>query len=201
MKQASRAGFTMIELLAVIVILGVLSTLTIGGYAAFMEKARQKNAADLCEQVKVAWTNYHRDLGFWPEEYRIASSGVKEMDTDMCLVLGKAGLLDVLYIDESASDSRSQTALRRNRDNDAELKYGLLDPIGTRRFQKGRSGTDVTEHRFQFVLDVNEDGVVDASDGLPAAIAPANGKVRGDAAVWCWPEEGKSAKETYAKSW
>lgn len=196
-----RAGFTLIELLVVIVILGILGGVAAGGYSAFIESARKKNAADVCEQIKVAWTNYHRDVGFWPEEYRISSSGVKKMDTDMCLVLGKAGLLDVLYIDDDATDTRAQAGLRRNREKEAELKYGMLDPIGVKRFKQGRSAADVTDHLYQFVLDVNEDGVVDSSDGLPARLAVPGGKVRGDAAVWCWAEDGEKNGEVYAKSW
>lgn len=196
-----RAGFTLIELLVVIVILGILGGVSVGGYATFMESARKRNATDICEQIKVAWTNYHRDLGFWPEEYKIASSGVKQMDTDMCLVLGKAGLLDVLYIDKDAVDSKAQAGLRRNKDKEAELKYGMLDPIGAKRFKQGRSGRDVTDHLYQFVLDVNEDGVIDASDGLPASLSVPGGKVRGDAAVWCWEEGGEKSGEVYAQSW
>lgn len=199
--RARRAGFTLIELLVVIVILGILGGITAGGYTAFMESARRKNAADDCKQIAVAWTNYHRDVGFWPEEYKIASSGVKSMDTDMCLVLGKAGLLDVLYIDTDATDSTTQAGLRRNRENEAELKYGMLDPIGAKRFKQGRSGSDVTDHLYQFVLDVNEDGIVDSSDGLPAKLSVPGGKVRGDAAVWCWAEDGEKNGEVYAQSW
>ena len=193
-RGAGRRGFTLIELLVVIVILGVLIAACAGAYAHFIEQARRKNAADVCAQIAAAWTTYHRDLGFWPEE--VGRSSVQEMDTEMCTILGKAGVLDVLYIDSSNS-SDAADGLRRNRENVAELRYGLLDPIGQRLFDAGQRGSAVEEHLYQFVLDDDEDGIIN----LPSEVG--GGTVRADAAVWCWPEsdEARSAGETYAQSW
>ena len=197
-KNLKKRGFTLIELLVVIAIIGILGGVSFGGYQHFIEQARKKNATDVCAQIKTAWTNFHREIGFWPEEYGIANNGVKQMDTDMCLVLGKAKLLDVLYIDDDAENN----GLKKNKDNDAELKYGLLSPIGKKRFDTGRTGSQVTDHLYQFVLDVNEDGVIDGSDGMPAALTRGR-TIRGDAAVWCWPEDEslRNEGETYAQSW
>jgi hypothetical protein len=112
--------------------------------------------------------------------------------------LGKSKFLDVLYIDED-SENRG---LKRNKENEAELKYGLLDPIGKKRFDNGRSGAQVTDHLYHFVLDVNEDGVLDGADGMPASLLQGR-TIRGDAAVWCWPEDEDAQKDgdTYAQSW
>lgn len=193
-----RHGFTLIELLVVIAIIGILGGASFGGYQHFIEQARKKNATDVCMQIKTAWTNFHREIGFWPDEYGIANAGVKQMDTDMCLVLGKAKLLDVFYIDDDARNN----GLKSNKQNEAELKYGLLDPIGKKRFDNGRSGSQVTDHLYQFVLDTNEDGVLDGADGMPAALIRGR-TIRGDVAVWCWPEDDelRSEGETYAQSW
>lgn len=199
MKKCFKQGFTLIELLVVIVILGILGGASFGGYNHFIEQGRKKNATDVCMQIKTAWTNYHRDIGFWPDAYGISSGGLKQMDTEMCLVLGKAKLLDVLYIDED-SDNKAQRGLKSNKDKESELQVGLLDPIGKRLFDGGRRGAQVEEHLYQFVLDIDENGIIDGSDGMPAAVM--NGRtIRGDVAVWCWPEEGKNATEPYAQSW
>lgn len=193
-----RSGFTLIELLVVIVILGILSAASIGAYSHFFEQARKKNAAEICDQIKTAWTNYHRDLGFWPD--KVAKTGVQEMDVEKCEILGKAQLLDVLYIDDD--NNNSAAGLQRNKDKEAELKYGMLDPIGQKLFDRGASGSRVTEHLYQFVLDLNEDGVIDSSDGMPANVRQGR-TIRADAAVWCWPEDedARNEGETYAKSW
>ncbi|MEG1479824.1 MAG: prepilin-type N-terminal cleavage/methylation domain-containing protein [Kiritimatiellia bacterium] len=189
-------GFTLIEVLVVIVIIAILGASSFGGYAHFMEKARQKNAMDVCEQIKTAWTSYHREIGFWPD--KVSKNGVHQMDTKMCEIIGKANLLDVLYID----DSQQTTGLNRNKDKESELKYGLLDPIGLKRFKRGQTGKKVTDHLYQFVLDVNEDGIVNGDDGLPAKVSKGR-TLRGDIVVWCWPEddEAKADGETYAQSW
>lgn len=196
--KALRSGFTLIELLVVIVILGILSTASIGAYSHFFEQARKKNATEVCDQIKTAWTNYHRDLGFWPDA--VGKSGVQEMDTEMCEILGKAKLLDVLYIDDNSANAAS--GLKRNREKDSELKYGMLDPIGQKLFDRGVTGSRVTDHLYQFVIDQNEDGIVDGSDGMPAELTRGR-TIRADVAVWCWPEDEEARKdgETYAQSW
>lgn len=196
--KASRTGFTLIELLVVIVILGILSAASIGAYSHFFEQARKKNAAEVCDQIKTAWTTYHRDLGFWPDQ--VAKNGVQEMDVEMCEILGKAKLLDVLYIDDDSTNAAA--GLARNKNKEAELKYGMLDPIGEKLFKRGATGNRVTDHLYQFVLDVNEDGIIDASDGMPANVMQGR-TIRADAAVWCWPEdeEARSDGDTYAQSW
>lgn len=198
LSRRFRQGFTMIELLVVIVIIGVLSGLTIGATAHFIESARKKNAADMCRQIAVAWSKFHTDTSFWPDTYGINSPGVKKMDTEMCLVLGSGGFLDVAYIDENATSGQ-----KKNKDNDSQLKYGLLSPIGEKRFKKGSSSNSKMErYLYQFVLDVNEDGVIDASDGMPEKVRGGT-TIRGEVAVWCWPEDEDAEKngEVYAKSW
>lgn len=193
-------GFTLIELLVVIAIIGILAGLAFGGYGHFIEQARKHNAAEVCSQIKTAWTNFHREYDCWPDEYSLSSSGEKKMDTDMCLVLGKAKLLDVLYLEDNSNDSRG---LKSNKENEAELKVGLLSPIGKKKFDNGKRGSQVTDYLYHFVLDVNEDGIIDTSDGMPAELTKGK-TIRGDCAVWCWPEDVTTAKqegETYAQSW
>lgn len=193
-RSRARAGFTLIELLVVIVIIAVLAATGGGAYMHFIEQARQSNASDTCAQIAAAWTHYHQQLGFWPQTL---GSGVQKMDTEMCEILGKAGLLDVLYID----DNEANTGLTRNRDNEPELAVGLLSPIGLDLFEKGVRGSRVEDHLYHFVLDSNEDGMVDGSDGLPGSLG--NVKVRGDAAVWCWPEseDARNDGEVFGCNW
>lgn len=193
-----RQGFTMIELLVVIVIIGVLSGLTIGLTSHFIESARKKNAADVCSQIATAWEKYHLDNTFWPDAYGLNSPGIKKMDTDMCLVLGSGGFLDVAYIDENATSGQ-----KRNKDKDSQLKLGMLSPIGEKHFKKGSgSSSKMDRYLYHFVLDVNEDGMIDASDGMPEKVSGGK-NIRGTAAVWCWPEDETAEKngEVYAKNW
>ncbi len=199
MKKARlRKGFTLIELLVVIVIIGLLATGALVGIPSYLEAGKQKNARDVCHQIRVAWTNFYMDQTFWVGS--LAQGGVKEMDPDMCAILGEAGYLDVLYINE---DGDVPAGLKKNKNNEAELDVGLLDPLGKEMYAQGRRGNAVEEHLYQFVLDVNGDGVIDGSDGLPAELNPGKGGIRATAAVWCWPENAtdRKAGKTFAQSW
>ncbi len=193
-----KRGFTLIELLVVIVIIGVLASTALVGIPSYIESGKKKNARDVCAQIRVAWTSYLMDHTFWVGE--LAQGGVKEMDPDMCAILGEGGYLDVLYIDE---DGNTPVGLKRNKNNESELDVGLLDPLGKEMYAKGRRGSDVKDRLYQFVLDVNGDGIINGSDGLPANLSVPKGGIRATAAVWSWADR-KSAKnngETFAQSW
>ncbi|HIV08490.1 MAG TPA: prepilin-type N-terminal cleavage/methylation domain-containing protein [Candidatus Spyradenecus faecavium] len=192
--QAKR-GFTLIELLVVIVIVGILTSAAMMAYGGFIERAHQKNAAEMCAQIATAWTRYYADMGFWPNA--LSSSSVQEMDTEMCTILGKAKLLDVNYID-SSNTGDAASGLRRNKDDDPQLKFGLLDTFGLRMFEDGFSESEIKKHLYQFVLDADGDGRIT----LPGEVG--GGEINATAAVWCWPEDvevGKQDGEPFAKSW
>ena len=119
------------------------------------------------------------------------------MDTDMCEILGKAKLLDVNYIDSNNSGDTA-SGLRRNKDDDPQLKFGLLDPFGLELFDAGDRGSDVKDHLYQFVLDTDGDGRI----SLPNEVG--GGEINATAAVWCWPEDidaGKQDGVPFATSW
>lgn len=54
-------GFTMIELLAVITILGILSSIAIGGVTQYLKKAKKQDFAMLEKNMKTAIDNYFID--------------------------------------------------------------------------------------------------------------------------------------------
>ncbi len=199
-KKVWRGGFTMVELLVVIVVIGILSSITLVGVSSYIEAGKQKNAKDVCAQVATAWTAYSDNHhGIWFAE-GLDNAGVKQMDTDMCRVLGSEGLLDVLYLEEDGSEPEG---LRANKDRESELKVGLLSPLGEEMFAAGKRGGELKDYLYQFVLDVDGNGIIDGSDGLPAALNPGNGGIRAKAAVWCWPEsaEARADGEAFATSW
>ncbi len=195
-----RAGFTMIELLVVIVVIGLLASVTLVGVSSYIESGKKKNAQDVCVQVATAWTTYYNNHhGVWLAD-GLDNGGVKQMDTDMCAVLGSEALLDVLYLEEDGSEPEG---LKKNKENEAELKVGLLSPIGQEMFDSGARGSNLKDYLYQFVLDVDGNGIIDGSDGLPGALNPGNGGIRASAAVWCWPKDAAARNdgEVFAKSW
>lgn len=193
----TKRGFTLIELLVVIVIVGILASTGLVAYTGFIERAKQKNASEMCAQIATAWTNYYYDTmkGHWPS--KLDNSSTQEMDTEMCEILGEAKLLDVNYIDSNNSGD-SASGLRRNKEDDPQLKFGLLDPFGLEMFESGDRSAQVKEHLYQFIVDTDGDGRIT----LPNEVG--GGEINATVAVWCWPEdieEGKRDGEPFAKSW
>ena len=59
LQQRSRAGFTLIELMIVVAILGVLSTIAIPRYLAIQYQARRAEVPTLVDSLHTAQTAYH----------------------------------------------------------------------------------------------------------------------------------------------
>ena len=66
MKQTVNKGFTLIEILVVISVIGILSTLSVG--VATVAKARIKSSAAeaVIQRLELALSQYHNDFGCYP---------------------------------------------------------------------------------------------------------------------------------------
>ncbi len=62
----NRKGFTLIEMLTVISVLGILMALLFPAYSRVQKTARNVAATDLCNQVAAAWANLQLDNGRYP---------------------------------------------------------------------------------------------------------------------------------------
>ncbi|GAB4321750.1 MAG: hypothetical protein Kow0059_16560 [Candidatus Sumerlaeia bacterium] len=61
-----KQGVTLIELLVVLLIIGILSTISVGLYTQHIERARIAAAKDMIHQLEVAVTSYQIDVGQLP---------------------------------------------------------------------------------------------------------------------------------------
>ncbi len=52
-------GFTLIELVIVVIIIGILSTVAIVNYIGTIEKGRASEAKTTLAQIRTAWSNYY----------------------------------------------------------------------------------------------------------------------------------------------
>jgi len=57
-KVTSQAGFTLVEIMVVVVILGVLATMGFVGYNAFFKDANVKAASAMCKELEDATESY-----------------------------------------------------------------------------------------------------------------------------------------------
>ncbi len=67
-KQQKKNGFTMIELLVVIVIIGILSTIGLGSFMSSQQKARDSRRKTDLRAISDALELYYNDFGKYPND-------------------------------------------------------------------------------------------------------------------------------------
>ena len=63
---ATKKGFTIIELLVVIVVIGILATITIVSYTGVQQRARDSTRTSDVTRLKIALEKYHADKSSYP---------------------------------------------------------------------------------------------------------------------------------------
>lgn len=172
LAASPRRGYTLVEMLVVIGIIGLLSITLLSSFSYLKTTAWQTHAQSQATQIATALSVHLQTKRSWPDELL----GKTEFDADACYALQKYKIADV-------------TTWKANGDKneDSPDRYGLLDPWGAAIMRKNplSSENDVKRHRLQYRLDINLDGVVDASEG-----APKNVPVRCSALVWTRGPDG-----------
>lgn len=201
MKQKLKAGFTLIELLVVISIISILATMGFMMFGA-IDDAEAGVASDQCKQIANAFVIASKTLDAIPSDQNPIPDGVSDIDPDICAILATEGDFSVAYLDTEDSENNAR-GLEKNKNSDAELKYGLLSPIGLKLFEQGASESKIKDHLIQFVYDKNQDGQIDTADGMPKQLLPDGEPIAGRAAVWCWAEDDDAQSEyrVLGKSW
>jgi len=103
----NKHGFTIVELLVVIVVIGILVGITIVSYGAIQQRARDSERSSDVTQLKIALEKYHADNGQYP--------AVCTVDNAACVISLLSGPLapylsniphDPKYSADSGSDYR-----------------------------------------------------------------------------------------------
>lgn len=63
MKKLNNRGLTLVEILAVVTILGIISTGAVAAYSTYLDKARQQDYKTMEESTYAAAQNYMMDYG------------------------------------------------------------------------------------------------------------------------------------------
>lgn len=66
-RRVKKQGFTLMELLIAIAILGIMATVSMGGYFSSLKKGRDAKRKAALEQVQRALEMYYNDHGRYPE--------------------------------------------------------------------------------------------------------------------------------------
>ena len=175
-KGEMKKGFTLIEMLVVIGIIGALVAASVGGYSAVTKSAERARARDLVQQVALALSTLYERTG---GELPLRSAGVGE----------SGGRLDDLVAYPLAGQYLSLSH------SGGKLtgydRFGVLDPWGLAILKrKGSSAElkDVQDHLLWFAVDTDGDGVI-----MGAQVGGESVNVRATAIVWCAGKDGTMA--------
>lgn len=183
-------GFTLVEMLVVIGILGILSVALLSTFSYVKNSARKAQAQNLVAEVAIAFTRYLQENRGWPQEFLNKNS--VGLDEQVVYFLQKEKLIDL-----TAYKVDSSGELLREINTSSVDRFGLLDPWAQRTLKRKPStatagmdaglgnGRTFANHRLQFRLDQNLDGFVDASEGSPQGV-----RVRASVLVWSRGPDG-----------
>ncbi len=178
-KNHKVAGFTLVEMLVIIGIIGILSSALVTSVSHLKRSAQRSNAQGAVNNAKVALEAYLQTNREWADEMVHAL----EIDYDVAKILSDEKLLDLVVPDNPSTS----TSLDR---------FGFLDDWGRLQLRRnpnissdtqlGSDGIPIKDHRIQFRLDTNYDGYVDGSEGSPNGL-----RFRASVIVWSRGPDGK----------
>ena len=196
--KTRRSGFTLIEMMVVIGIIGILAAALTGGYSYVIKSAQRAKAVEAVSNARAALEAlYIRKDNTWPPAILDARThnGYRVMDENVAKVLSRYSLLNVDC--KKPANEADQKKLEKYTLRGVD-RCGIADPWAqdalrsADRTSDGASllnltvstGGKVQDHLIYFAVDQNDDGFVDKSEG-----APVN-RVRAKVLTWCAGADG-----------
>jgi prepilin-type N-terminal cleavage/methylation domain-containing protein len=171
-------AFTLIELLAVIAVVGLLAALLLPAVARARQKAREMAAKTEVTQLELAWKRYYEEYLSWPPSLTGDDKTAHPIDKALKVML-KGGIECVGNTD----NPRLLEFMEFKRENDNEWP---VNPWG-----KGKKIDQDEEGYYYVKFDTASKGVI---RGTGDRRDPPTNDVSRSVIVWTWTNEGKPIK-------
>ncbi|TGE34212.1 prepilin-type N-terminal cleavage/methylation domain-containing protein [Desulfosporosinus sp. Sb-LF] len=154
-------GFTLIEVLAVVIIIGVLATIVIPKLGSSTLNARQKADIATAHQVKAALDRYQVENGNYPKKADVVVNAAGEV-VNSNLIPKYINKLDKTTTQQIVNDANKGFGILTLTPNSDKTQFSITEP-----------GADVTKNTIMIYLD---------AEGLAAEVRVYNDKL--DSVLW-----------------
>lgn len=131
--QAMRAGFTLIEILVAVAIIGILGAVAVMNIAANLDKAKVTAASESCRNLKSCIVNYNLQYKKYPSELKQL---VEPRGDDEPILDGGEGALEDPWGNEYKYERNGKKILVTSAGPDGE--WGTDDDISSNEIKKSK---------------------------------------------------------------